>query len=423
MGNIRQRDGKLFFDFRFCGERCREQTSLPDNASNRKRMQKVLEKIEAAIALGSFRYSDFFPGSKLAMKFEAQNGAESTPTSVNKPEDVQPQSDTPSYQAFADVWLMENEPLWRRSHLATVRSTLEHHLIPAFGHVPVGQITKAECLSFRAQLAKLPGRNGKASLAAKTINRVMAIHGQVLSEAAERFNFPNPTLRIKRLKQQKIDIAPFSLVEVQAILAAVREDYRNYLVVRFFTGMRTGEINGLQWKHVDFDRRVIQVRQAIVRGQMEYTKTDGSQRDITMSQPVYEALIAQRQRIETRSPFVFCNQAGEPIDLDNFTNRVWYPLLRYLQLDARRPYQTRHTAATLWLAAGENPEWVARQLGHTNTEMLFKTYSRYVPNVTRTDGSAMDRLLAANLNSAPVVILRQRDLQAPHMMQPHGVQA
>jgi integrase len=96
---------------------------------------------------------------------------------------------------------------------------------------------------------------------------------------------------------------------------------------------------------------------------------------------------------------VFCNRDGAPIDLDNFTNRVWYPLLRHLGLDKRRPYQTRHTAATLWLASGENPEWVARQLGHATTEMLFKTYSRYVPNLTRSDGAAMERLLAARIHS------------------------
>ena len=53
----------------------------------------------------------------------------------------------------------------------------------------------------------------------------------------------------------------------------------------------------------------------------------------------------------------------------------------------------RHTAATLWLAAGESPEWIARQLGHTSTEMLFKTYSRYIPNATRQDGSAFENLI------------------------------
>jgi integrase len=64
----------------------------------------------------------------------------------------------------------------------------------------------------------------------------------------------------------------------------------------------------------------------------------------------------------------------------------------------------RHTAATLWLAAGEAPEWIARQLGHTSTEMLFRVYSRYVPNLTRQDGSAMDRLLATRFSTSQLVL-------------------
>ena len=59
----------------------------------------------------------------------------------------------------------------------------------------------------------------------------------------------------------------------------------------------------------------------------------------------------------------------------------------------------RHTAATLWLASGEAPEWIARQLGHSSTEMLFRVYSRFVPNLTRRDGSAIDRLLATRFAS------------------------
>ena len=72
---------------------------------------------------------------------------------------------------------------------------------------------------------------------------------------------------------------------------------------------------------------------------------------------------------------------------------MWYPTLELLGLEKRRPYQTRHTTATLWLASGENPEWVARQLGHSSTEMLFKTYSRFIPNATRQDGSAFENLI------------------------------
>lgn len=181
------------------------------------------------------------------------------------------------------------------------------------------------------------------------------------------------------------------------IIDTVREDYKNYYIVRFFTGMRTGEIDGLQWKYVDFERRQILVRETVVAGEVEYTKTDSSQRAIQMSEQVYQALKRQYKATSLVSKFVFCNLKGLPLDHNNVTKRIWYPLLARLKLEKRRPYQSRHTAATLWLAAGEAPEWIAMQMGHSNTEMLFKVYSRFVPNLTRRDGSAFERLLEQKL--------------------------
>jgi len=181
----------------------------------------------------------------------------------------------------------------------------------------------------------------------------------------------------------------------------VRPDYRNYYTVRFFTGMRTGEIDGLKWKNVDFAKREILVRETLINGETEYTKTDGSQREIPMFGQVYDALKTQYAATGRMSQYVFCNQLGQPLDHNNVTKRVWYPLLRSLGLTKRRPYQTRHTAATLFLASGENPEWVARMLGHSSTEMLFKVYSRYVPNATRMDGSAFERLLGNTTSTKP----------------------
>jgi len=148
------------------------------------------------------------------------------------------------------------------------------------------------------------------------------------------------------------------------------------------------------------------VRETFVLGEDEYTKTDGSQRDIQMSQPVFDALQRQQAVTGKASDYVFCNLTGQPLDNKNFSDRIWYPLLRHLDLEKRRPYQMRHTAATLWLASGEAPEWIARQLGHTSTEMLFRVYSRYVPNLTRQDGSAMERLLASQM--AQGALLQQK---------------
>ncbi len=128
------------------------------------------------------------------------------------------------------------------------------------------------------------------------------------------------------------------------------------------------------------------------------TKNDGSQREIDMSKPVYSALKNQFKATGGNDEsYVFVTSTGTTLCHSNVTKRVWYPLLAYLGLRKRVPYQTRHTAATLWLGSGESPEWIARQMGHTNTEMLFRVYSRYVPNLTRQDGSVFENLLTANL--------------------------
>ena len=147
----------------------------------------------------------------------------------------------------------------------------------------------------------------------------------------------------------------------------------------------------------DFENRQILIRQALVRNELIYTKNDSSFRYIDMSEPVYQALLEQK-KATGQFDFVFCGAMGNPMHMNNVNDRVWYPLLRNLGLKRRRPYQTRHTAGTLWLASGEAPEWIARQMGHTTTEMLFRIYSRYVPNLTRQDGSAFERLLAEQLS-------------------------
>jgi integrase len=411
MGSVRQLSGRgtLFLDFRYLGQRCREYTALPDTPVNRKRLEKALAKIEADIAAGTFDYAATFPGSRNIPAGEprpapaAPPGTPVLPTSAPAAAASAAASPTPTFKDFTATWLSEHQIEWRRSHLKVLKCTLDGHLLPHFGDKPVGSITKADILAFRTKLADLPGR-AAAKLSNKRINGILAPMRQILAEAADRYGFVSPTLNLKPLRLRKTDVEPFTLEQVQQMLSTVRADWRNYFTVRFFTGMRTGEAHGLKWKYVDFDKRLILIRETFVLGEDEYTKTDSSQRDIQMSQVVFEALQAQHAATAKLSDYVFCNKEGKPLDNDNFGSRVWYPLLRHLGLKKRRAYQMRHTAATLWLASGEAPEWIARQLGHSSTEMLFRVYSRYVPNLTRQDGSAIDRLLAtrfATTNAVP----------------------
>ena len=403
MGSIRARsdNGRLFIDFRYRGQRCREQTSLTDTKANRKKLQCLLDEIETRISAGTFDYCEFFPDSKGAGKEgkDTQRNAASGERHASEPDSVSAPiviDASQSFKEFAETWYAESEVGWRKSHQRTIRDILDSRLIPEFGGKAVGQITKAEILAFRSTLAKVPGRK-TTTLTPKSINAIMAPLRQILNEAADRFEFNTPFRNVKPLKMQKSDVEPFTLDEVTRILSTVRADFKSYFIVRFFTGMRTGEVDGLKWKYVDFANRQILVRQTLVRGEEDYTKTDGSQREIQMSSLVFDALTTQAEVTRGRSEFVFANREGAPFDHNNVTKRVWYPLLRHLGLKKRRPYQTRHTAATLWLASGENPLWIARQLGHSSTEMLFKVYGRFVPNLTRQDGSAFERLLVGGV--------------------------
>jgi len=378
MGSIRSRSetGKLFVDFRYQSTRCREQTLLDDTAANRRRLEKLLVKIESDISIGIFDYTKTFPNSPRAKKFakdsEQLNGA-------------------PLFSEFVQEWWQENSFRWKRSGIKNMRSTLDKHLLPVFGGMAVSQVSKGDILKFRAHLSELPGRGGK-TLSNKRINNIMQPLKSILDEGADRYGFVTPFRAIKRLPVAKSDVNPFSLADMMHFLEKVRPDFRNYFTTRFLTGLRTGEIDGLRWKNVDFERGLIYVREAFTYGAMDTTKT-GTERDVQMSSLVRDVLMKQRQLTIGISEFVFCNRDGKQMDQANVTKRIWYPTLERLGMEKRRPYQTRHTAATLWLAAGENPEWVARQLGHASTQMLFQTYSRYIPNATRKDGSAFESLI------------------------------
>ena len=386
MATMRGRFGKLVVDFRYLGKRCREKTSLEDNPANRKKLAQVLKKMEAEITLGIFDYATYFPKSERAQEMNALADRAEACISRN-----------PTFRQFSEIWYEEKKIEWRPSYRQKTQIILNKYLLPEFGGKAVHAIKKPDLLTFRSSLAKVRyGKDGQSSLSVARINQIMILLRMILEEASDRHEFEMPYKNIKNLKQARPDVNPFTLSEVWLILKHVRADYKPYYTIRFFTGMRTSEIDGLKWDCVKFDRREISIRGALVNGEMGPTKTLGSQRDIAMSQLVYDALLEQKERTFGKSEFVFCNSQGNPMEYRNVNRRVWKPTLALLGLKHRRAYQTRHTAATLWLAAGENPEWIARQMGHSSTEMLFRVYSRYVPDITRQDGSAMDNLLLAS---------------------------
>jgi integrase len=129
------------------------------------------------------------------------------------------------------------------------------------------------------------------------------------------------------------------------------------------------------------------------RGGRGRTKTPGSKRYVELLPVVQQALLEQRAASQLKSAFIFPSRTGKARDITNLRERVWKPALRRAGLRYRTMYQTRHTFATLALQSGEQIGWVSKQLGHTTDEMVIRHYAKFIPNLTRQDGSALSRVM------------------------------
>ena len=173
--------------------------------------------------------------------------------------------------------------------------------------------------------------------------------------------------------------------------------YRPYFELAVLTGLRPSEQVALEWSAVD--DRFIHIELSRVRNlEKADLKTAASNRRIEIRPSMKKILEEQKKQTEGfQTPYVFINTAGRPI-LQDKLRELWGRTVRRSQLPYRRMYETRHTFASWALAAGESPEWVARTLGHVSTSMIYKTYGRYIPNLTRQDGSALESLLGGAEN-------------------------
>ena len=132
----------------------------------------------------------------------------------------------------------------------------EKHLIPYFKDSDIRTISKIVLKEFRTSLTAKNGRKGE-KISNKRINNIMAVLRLIVNEAYDEINLPSPFDKIEPLAIVKKEINPFSPAEVRKFLNGVRQDFRNYYQTRFFTGMRTAEIDGLKWQYVDFDNKKI----------------------------------------------------------------------------------------------------------------------------------------------------------------------
>ena len=284
-----------------------------------------------------------------------------------------------TFEEYCNAWLARKKSTLARSTYRNYFSMLKVHVHPKIGKIPIVQITHR---NIDDMLARMDGQNGTRT------NTALIMIGGIFKDAVLRGDTENnPTVRVKKFREEKAEIDPMSFPEVKQFLIHVPQHYQAYFATAFLTGARPGELTALRKLHVDFKLRCISIREGMVRGEIGKLKTPTSRRDVDILPPLLPILQAHVESLpEDPNTLIFTTPSGTPMDLTNLRNWVWYPTLIKAGLRRRTMYQSRHSFASLMLSAGEDPQWVSRQLGHADLSMVISHYAKYIRNRDRVDG-------------------------------------
>ena len=308
----------------------------------------------------------------------------------------------PTLAAWLDIYLAEVAATRvRPSTLASYESHIKRQIAPALAQHRIDRLRPQHISTFYRDLS--------GSLSASPVRRIHAILRRALTVAV-RWGLisANPATMVDPPPMTKSQITPYTVEEARAFLAAVERDrLKARWVVGLSLGMRQGEVLGLQWCDVDFDRDHLRVRRALRRQPggaltLVATKTASSERTIPMPTPVAEALRGHRKRqLEQRmklgdawheSDFVFTTAIGTPINPRN-DYRSFQLIIKKSGLRKVRLHDLRHTAASLLLAQGVPARVVMEILGHSQISVTMNTYSQVDTTLTRVAADRMQEAL------------------------------
>lgn len=206
----------------------------------------------------------------------------------------------------------------------------------------------------------------------------------------------------KKIKDKIITVEQFNqLIE----LYPAGSDLYIPLQVAFYTGMRRGEVLGLQWKDIDLDKKIIYVKNTLIKKKgnslQNSTKTESSTRDITIGDSLLKILKAHKTRQKENklkhgklyidSDWLCTNELGYHLSINSFENKM-VTLKKKINFDFTF-HCLRHTHATLLIEAGANIKDVQKRLGHDNLATTMNIYSHVTENMKNQTVDIFERIV------------------------------
>jgi integrase len=303
---------------------------------------------------------------------------------------------------YLEYWLGIQQTVLKVGSYSTYHRFLTLFIIPALGHVKLQKLTSDMFQSLYIQWKK-------EGVAPNTIRFIHAVIGKALGDAvkSKKLSF-NPAKDATPPREEKRGMTVLDLDQAKVLLAHAQDTKLECLLQVALLGLRRGELLGLRWQDINFERAELKVQRSLSyianpdTGHYEYVehepKTSASRRVISLPRFIVEALLkhreAQLQKKASSSQWrennlVFCNGKGEYMNPANLITEFKH-LLKQAGLPEIRFHDLRHSAASIWLALGMNPKVIQELLGHSNIHITLDVYSHVLPTMHREAMNSLD---------------------------------
>ena len=310
---------------------------------------------------------------------------------------------------WLDTWLNEYMDDVKESTRTSYRQHINNHLRPALGAVKLSNLTPAAVQKFYNGLTRR-----EKPLSAKTVKNIHGVLHQALRQAV-RLGYlrSNPTEACTLPRIEKTEICPLDAPEIKLFLAALDDsEYSNLLKVDLFTGLREGEILGLQWACVDFDRGTITVNKQLTRPRIKgeayrFASLKNDKPRVIQPAPYVMTLLKdhrmkQLQKRIAAGPLwddcgfpdlVFTNDTGKYLCYCVVLRRL-RNALQAAGLPPKRFHDLRHTYAVTSLRAGDDVKTVQENLGHHTAAFTLDQYGHVTYTMREASAQRMEAFIS-----------------------------
>jgi integrase len=284
-----------------------------------------------------------------------------------------------SVEKFADIWeaqvLIHQKPSSVKAAQSHLRTYIRKHL----GKVLLHELSTQLQQNFVTLLSQKVSR--------KTVLNVLGVVSSMMRTAKSWGYCTQPVLtRELALPADEIkkETRFFNGDEARRIIMLAVEPYRTMFAIAAMTGLRAGEVVGLQKADLDLERRVIHVQRSAWYGRVQTVKSKASRAPVAMADAL-ATLLKEFLAMWQPNPegFLFLNRNGRPYAANKVVEYGLWPVLEKLGIARAGMHAFRHCHASLLMDVGANPKVAQDQMRHSDARITLESYAHVIGDSQR----------------------------------------